>query len=378
MDALRYRIVAAVLGVVALISLLVAQTASTSAQTGYPPPDSIQATPGSGSHRVRMPLIARNIPAYASISYYVGSTNPVDIRPMAQSLATTTLSSPDPKKWVVILSFCNPGVNGGQQGAYLCRNKGFVTTSGAANIAVEFANTWRNQIGSRPNDRLVIVLGVNNYSSYTTAHGAAWATARAQARATVTDTRVNFVGGMDAEVEWNTDLNHAAGTIAWLNAYMNGANNCVPGSGGGACFYNFGDANCGYGATNNPCGYKDWDKDDIWYLSAGAKRPGDAQPFAAALPLIYNTVGNNARQWQAVSQYGATTAGKRVVYFIGPVSSLGACDQTDPLPRDSGNCLGIDNSNPTAYWQLYAWLATNPSTFQQMNWGTDIKYQVFP
>lgn len=357
-------------------------------QNGYPPPEGPQATPGANlNRRLYLPALARAFPnPPASASYYVGSVNAVDIRSEADALAAQTTATADARSWLVVLSFCNPGTGASEtppnpivQGAWLCRGKGFVSTTRAASIAIEFANRWLSQIGqSRTADRLTLVLGVNNFSNYSTAHAQAWATARAYARAIVTSPQVQFVAGMDAEVEWGSDPNHAANTIAWLNAYMNGSNNCLPSAGGGACFYNFGDANCGLGSVNQSCGFNDWDKDDIWYLSAGAKRGTDALPFAAAVPLIYNTVGTNARQWQSVSLYGATTSGKRVVYFVGPMSGRGACDQTDPLPRSpGGSCDGTDNDSNTAYDQLYRALMLDTRTAQLIYWRTDIRYHMY-
>ncbi len=264
----------------------------------------------------------------------------------------------------------------------MCRGKGYVPASQAGALVADFAVTWLNRTANTPH-RLWVAIGVNNAGNMTTANAQVWAIARFLARQAVSDNlRAFFVGAIDAEVEWNT----AVTTRAWIDAYMNDSHGCTPGDGVNACLYNFGNANCGYTATNENCGHPswnpDWAKDSIWYISAGAKRVNDQYPFVAALPEIYNTVGAQARQWQSVSLYGAITPSKRKVYFVGALTTLGACDQVDPLPRapaSQGGCLGIDNAPPVGYLQLYNELTTDSRTTQSpIWWSTDIKYQVFP
>lgn len=323
-----------------------------------------------GSYKVYLPLVVRNFPPIHSESYYVGSLEYAQMEALANQFADKVLQNSEQTDHLVLLSFCNPGTYNGQQGAYMCRNKGYLPSVQAGALAANFALTWLNRTANTPH-RLWIAIGVNNYTTaeVTTAHAQSWALARFYARFSVTDNlRAFFVGAMDAEVEWKD----AATTRAWFDAYMNGQHGCTPGSGINACLYNFGNANCGYSPTNAYCGYSDWDKDDIWYISAGAKRSSDQYHFVAALPEIYNTQGAQARQWQSVSLYGATTPGKRKVYFVGSLTTFGACSQV-------GGCSGIDNLPSTGYLQLYNELSKDSRTTQTpIVWSADIKYQVFP
>lgn len=334
------------------------------------PGETVQAQVGT---RVYLPLVLRNFPPVSDTSYYAGSTSYTEIEAIANEFGDKVLANPAQTDHLVVLSFCNPGTDaGGVQGAYMCRARGYVSAVQAGALAADFAITWKIRTDNTPH-RLWLAIGVNNASNMTAAHADAWAFARWYARLNTTGDmlRIFFVGAIDAEQSWNT----AANTKTWVNAYMNSTNSnreysCTPGTGDGVygCLYNFGTANCGYSPTNVSCGYSDWTKDDIWYISAGAQRTGEQIPFVAALPEIYNTLGNNARQWQSVSLYGATTPGKRKVYFVGSLTQRGACAQV-------GGCSGIDNPAPVGYLQLYNWLNSDSRTAQSILWSTDIKYQ---
>jgi hypothetical protein len=277
---------------------------------------------------------------------------------------------------VVVLSFGDPGVSGGYYGAWMVNGKGFVSTLGASGLAQLFAASWLNRTANTPH-HLWLAFGVNSHGTgVTQANAQSWAFALYYARFSVQDPRLTFIGALDAENATTSGWNTAATTRAWVDAYMNGQNGCTPGQGINACLYNFGSANCGYSSTNQYCGYADWYKDDIWYISAGAKRSGDSYPFVAALPEIYNTSGANARQWQSVSLYGVITPGKRKLYFVGPMTEKQACDQ---VVAAGGSCTGIDNPPSTGYSQLYYELSKDTRTAQSpIPWSTDIKYQVYP
>jgi hypothetical protein len=273
-------------------------------------------------------------------------------------------------KHMILLDFGTPGTNGGVPGAWMTRNKGHVPVLTGSALAQQFLFGWLSATANTDH-HLWLAFGVNNYGTgVTTANAEAWSGAMAYARATVIDPRAHWVFALDAEQEWNT----FAITKAYQDAYMNGFSGCVPGIFENACIYNFGTANCGYSSTNQYCGFSDWDKDDIWYLSGGQRHPQYGNNYAAALPEIYNTLGNNARQWQSVSRYGATTPVRWKLYFVGVLTTAGACAQVGP-----GSCVGFDNSPAMGYQQLYQHLNADPLTAQSpILWSTDIRYQVYP
>jgi hypothetical protein len=314
-----------------------------------------------------LPLILKNFPPIPSTSYYVGSANYSQIHSLGQNDGATALQHPEMTEHLVVLDIGTPGTSGGLYGAWMTRNKGFVPAMTGSALAQEFAIGWLQQT-SGTNHHLWLAFGVNNYGSgVVTTNASAWSTAMAIARVSIQDPRLHWVFAFDAEQEWNT----AAITKQYSDAYMNGQSGCTPGSGLNACMYNFGNANCGYSPINQSCGYSDWFKNDIWYLSGGQKRAGDTYDFAAALPEIYNTLGNNSRQWQSVSLYGATTTGKHKLYFAGSLTQAGACAQV-------GSCAGVNNPPGIGYLQLHSWLNSDARTVQSIPCSTDIKYQVYP
>jgi hypothetical protein len=121
----------------------------------------------------------------------------------------------------------------------------------------------------------------------------------------------------------------------------------------------FGDAaGCPY--EDNPdwtCGGA-WTPEDVWYVSWGASS-------AIPLPLIYLTNGVHAQQWAYLSRYGVSEHGSRMD-FTGVFTQSQACAQS--------SCSGTDNTPDQAYAQLYRELNKYPSTAQELNWSTDIRW----
>ncbi|MEW6505563.1 MAG: hypothetical protein AB1457_16515 [Chloroflexota bacterium] len=108
----------------------------------------------------------------------------------------------------------------------------------------------------------------------------------------------------------------------------------------------------------------DWSQGDVYYVSWGA-------PPALPLPEIYRNDGYLARQWQAVSLYGALYKGGKMT-FAGAMTQFQSCQQ-----RPSSECATLDNTPDEGWSQLYYWLNSDPRTAQQvLRWVTDIRWQI--
>ncbi|WP_322791586.1 hypothetical protein [Bellilinea sp.] len=108
----------------------------------------------------------------------------------------------------------------------------------------------------------------------------------------------------------------------------------------------------------------DWSQGDVYYVSWGA-------PPALPLPEIYRNDGYLARQWQAVSLYGALYKGGKMT-FAGAMTQYQSCQQ-----RRTAECATLDNTPDEGWSQLYYWLNQDPRTAQQvLRWVTDIRWQI--
>ena len=107
-----------------------------------------------------------------------------------------------------------------------------------------------------------------------------------------------------------------------------------------------------------------WSQGDVYYVSWGA-------PPALPLPEIYRNDGYLARQWQAVSLYGALYKGGKMT-FAGAMTQYQSCQQ-----RPSAECATLDNTPEEGWSQLYYWLNQDRRTAQQvLRWVTDIRWQI--
>lgn len=109
-----------------------------------------------------------------------------------------------------------------------------------------------------------------------------------------------------------------------------------------------------------------WNQDKIWYVSWGA-------PPAFAVPEIYSNNSTLAKQWQAVSKFGALYKGTYGrIDFSGPMTQWQAC-QTRP----ENECLTLDNTPEEGWQQLYTEINKDPLTAQEiLLWVTDIDWQI--
>jgi hypothetical protein len=106
-----------------------------------------------------------------------------------------------------------------------------------------------------------------------------------------------------------------------------------------------------------------WRQEDIWYVSWGVQ-PG------FALPEIYRNDGYLARQWAAVSKYGALYKGSRII-FTGAMTQMVACQQ-----RGGNECETLDNTPAEGWGQLVD--AVNAETYTEQpypQFSTDIRWQ---
>jgi hypothetical protein len=355
------------------------QTVSTA--SGYPAPPTPERVSGHQLvPRIWLPLILNNFPPISSTSYYVG--DPVGLQALGVMLGRYDRDTPGKQDHLIIFAFGTPGISGGQYGVWMVRNKGFVSVAQAALATRNFADAYIANLGNDTVSQLRVVIGVNNFGAgVTTGHAGAFGGAVDYARVGFgpLDSQVKIVAGFDAELNWNMP----AITKAWVDTYMDFTSHCTPGAGVEACLYNFGNAICpetGFGNCNN-----NWTRDDVWYISSGAKRSSDSHQFVAALPEIYNTEGANARQWQNMSLYSAICTsscqpfimGRRgPIYFTSALTTYGACGQVATLGE---SCAGFDNPPSVGYLQLYNEVNKDSRTAQApIRWSTDIKYQVFP
>jgi len=109
-----------------------------------------------------------------------------------------------------------------------------------------------------------------------------------------------------------------------------------------------------------------WTQNDIWYVSWGAYP-------AYAVPEIYRNDGYLAKQWQAISEYGAIYKGLYGrINFSGAMTQWQAC-QTRP----EDECVTLDNTPEEGWLQLYTEINRDPRTAQEiLQWVTDIDWQI--
>lgn len=335
---------------------------------------STQRASAQGNFKVYLPLVMKDFqsPPPPTLSYYVQSPSTLSNLGTQVGQLVVTQGITD---HVVILDFGDPGSQNNTYGYYMVGG-GYVDVASASTAVQQFALSWIQATLNTPHI-LTIVMGGNNHGgAVTTGHASAWSGAVAFAKINVTNSRVRFVGGIDAEQEWST----AATVRAWAEAFRDGFSpHCTASAGTGACLYNFGTSICGYSSTNEYCGFSDWDKYDIWYLSAGLQKTGQSYPFAAAFPEIYNTVGSNGRQWASVSLYGAINQGRKL-YFVGSLAQRAACEQfLQVYGYYPASCNGTDNTPEQAFSNLRDKINADNRTSQvPIPWSSNIKYQVSP
>lgn len=222
-----------------------------------------------------------------------------------------------------------------------------------AERAVTVAEQWAEGfVSCRTGDATATVaLGVNNKDDGGLSGadaGAAWADLVDAGGRSIDSDTVAITGAVDAEPSWSDPQwardwvdAFTAGTERPLYA-ANSADGCPSeGSGGGTC-------------SNG------WDIADVHYVAGGAA------DTVYAVPQIYRTDGIQARQWAAISGWGAANnAGP--VRFAGVMAQKRACEQR--------SCSGTDNTPQEAWAQLWDAIDNQSETRQDaLPYATDIRW----
>ncbi len=302
------------------------------------------------------PIFFKTWNKLTSTSYYMISIDPQFNYNLGCEIGNRDAQKPDAQDSVVVLDFSYPVCN--TDGSFGAELFGFgpVSLSAIATASRNFALGYYQCSAADTESNLVIGIGTNNKptscdtSEELTDHGTAWGNMVNQVNQWLQSNglfgQVQAYGASDIEIGWNTP----SLSRAWITGYEEV--NVYP-------LIHFGDAaGCPY--EDNPdwtCGGA-WTPEDVWYVSWGASS-------SIPLPLIYLTNGVHAQQWASLSQYGVSEHGSRID-FTGVFTQSQACAQW--------GCSGTDNTPDQAYAQLYRELNKYPSTAQELNWSTDIRW----
>ncbi|WP_017593131.1 hypothetical protein [Nocardiopsis potens] len=184
-----------------------------------------------------------------------------------------------------------------------------------------------------------LALGVNNKQdggASGSGAGRDWAQVVETAAEKAGTDKVRIAGAVDAEPSWSS----ARWARDWVDAYTTAT---------GTRLYavNSADSCPEYGSSSTSCA-NGWKLSDVHYVATGAS--GQIR----AIPQIYRTNGTQARQWAAVSAWGARHS-SGPVRFVGSMSQRTACNQR-------GGCNGTNNTAKTAWTQLRAELNAHEET----------------
>ncbi|MFC3994287.1 hypothetical protein ACFOVU_00050 [Nocardiopsis sediminis] len=220
-----------------------------------------------------------------------------------------------------------PGTNSGSSSARVAAS----TASDAATAWAEGFNECRT--GGATAD---LAMGVNNKSDGGldgAAAGRAWASV---VNATDDTGAVTITAAIDAEPAWS----NPSWARGWVDAFTQASDRTLYAA-------NSADGCPTHGSTSTSCN-NGWKLSDLHYVATGAAST------IQAIPQIYRTDGIQARQWSAISSWGATK-GSGPVRFAGAMSQEAACKQR-------GGCSTTDNSPKDAWNQLYTELNNHSET----------------
>jgi hypothetical protein len=305
------------------------------------------------------------------------------------SLGASDRTSGFPHNRLIILDFGRPRQSGTTYGVYLPFDQTytFYSTTAIMNAVKEFARGYWVGTSGNVNNQLRIVVGTNNCCngdsvSLFQGHGTAWGQMMNMLPSLIVtySAQVNVVAGSDMEMEFNRPYH----TAQWLGSLIN-VSTCNPtGTGEAGCMYNFGNQTVAVPTTSvGPCNYNDsaattWAACDVWYISWGAKKSGDPDPFPRPIPEIYHAAsptypyGYDASQWAALSVYSVNLQQAGPIYFPGTLTQYARCGD---ICYD-GNGQPYANNRPEQGWAyLMDALASNTSTAQFIPWVTDIGLQ---
>jgi hypothetical protein len=335
-------------------------------QTRKPP----EHTPNSGIGRVRLVLLLGALPATVSAaptkpptstSWYVAIESwesDANINSWMYSkgyeLGQRDLNLAGTQSSVVILHFFKPKV---VNGVYGTSGSGrFLSTATIKEAVRKFAHGYWMGTGSDTSSIVRILIGTTNDNSsgaVTYAHGQAWSQLVRDTDAAI----ANSGYGSQAKARGAIDIEMSYSTYTAAKAWIDGYNSKFVAP---YYVYNYGDA-----GGCPPVGSCDngWSQDRVstvtWRHAAGIY----------PMPQIYNTLGTNAKQWQKIALYGASTYG---IYpaFSGALSQSQACAQ-------KGNCSGMNNTSQQAWDQLWNELTNDNDsrTPNSLSWSTDMRWR---
>ena len=320
------------------------------------PNENLQHASAQTGYTFYYPIFFKTWSKLTSTSYYMITIDPQFNYDLGCEIGRRDANTAGAQDSVVVLDFSYPVCNTDNSFGAELFGFGPVPLSSIATASKYLALGYYQCSAADTESNLVIGIGTNNKpkscdnSQKITDHGTAWADMVNQVNQWLQSNglfgQVQAYGASDIEIGWNTP------TLSrdWIAGYEKV--NVYP-------LIHFGDAaGCPYEDNPDwPCG-GEWTLEDVWYVSWGASA-------SIPLPLIYLTNGVHAQQWAYLSQYGVSEHGSRMD-FTGVFTQSQACVQW--------GCSGTDNTPEQAYRQLYHELNKYPSTAQELNWTTDIRW----
>ena len=307
-----------------------------------------------------LPLVVNSVrvienPPLFTTSYYWDTINATVISEEGRLLGELMAGVPEDDYMVAILDFCQPWKDGSNYGVYLCDLGGFVPISQIETAVKNFAIGYYTA-SADPSDFLTLVVGTNNYGRYVECyHGIEWAGMVNRLNDWLVEVGFNnkiyITGGNDMELGFNSFFN----TRDWINGYN--SINKYP-------LYDFGDAqSCPTERTykDKICTSTAYGDNYTWYMSY-VRQIAFGTESNYPLPLIYNTLGTNAKQWYSLSSFSVDLYGGKME-ILGAVTQWQACQ--------TRACPGIDNEPAKGWQQLYDELNKDPDTAQSLLWSTD-------
>ncbi len=339
---------------------------------------------------IYFPMIFNNYPPLYSTSYYIQNADPAYLEGLGCNLGLRDASTPGRQDSIAILDFGKMWVF--DSSTYGIRtfgnpNNGWTRQNLSFNQlkdrAKSYAQGYWNCSGGDNTSHITVGVGTNTFDFFNQTFrdqdnlriiaadfGRNWAKMIEELNQWGAQTgyasQITFVGAIDIEwagadpedgqFYWQTP--HVV--EGWVDAFDEYDNK------GNAVYFNYGacvgcpivpDPNWVY-ATSLP-----WKQENIWKVSWGA------QP-AFSIPEIYRNDGYLAKQWAAVSKFGALYRGSRII-FSGAMTQMVACQQ-----RGGTECNTLDNTPAEGWLQLVT--AINAETFTAqpfLQYSTDIKWQ---
>jgi hypothetical protein len=326
-----------------------------------------------GTHETRVygSFAETPAPPPPSISYYIFKGQPATAYNAGCALGERDRDLAEVQDSMVILDFGRPAVLDTPAGPVygtILFDESFAAPSKIIEGTIEFAHGYWFCVGSDFSSRVMLAIGTNNKALQggdMAAHGAAWARIVNDTQTLLAQSlyknQARAVGASDMELGYNTPEQ----TRTWVDGY-DSVNNWP--------LYNFGDAQgcptSGDGTVNQPCQstISGWTQDDVAYISwHGSTRP---------LPQIYATNGVNAQQWYQIALYNHVSQQKNM-YFDGVLTQHGACaDKTREFGTKPRACVDADQTAEEGWAKLWTILNSDPRTVQEIEWATDIRWDM--